>query len=374
MMGALGYLLQKEFRLIFRDPTILRMIIVMPIIQLIVIPFAADYEVKNINFYAIDHDHSTYSQRLIQKMEASTYFNMVNYSTNVKDALEMVNRSEADVILTIPSGFEKDIVDGSHGKIFLEADAVNGIKAGLGISYASQIINRFNQEVRSEWMPVIPKGMVPIIQVETSSWYNPHNNYHWFMVPGILAILVTMVGSFLSALNIVSEKEGGTIEQLNVTPIKKGHFILGKLIPFWILGLVSVTIGMVVGVIVYGLWPMGSVLSILFFAAIYLLAVLGIGLLVSTIVESQQQATLIAFFMMMVFILMGGLYTPVESMPEWAQWIARFNPPTYFIRDIRSIYLVGSSIWDLRVDLLITLGFAIFFNFLAVMNYRKTVS
>ncbi|MCB0688882.1 MAG: ABC transporter permease, partial [Saprospiraceae bacterium] len=301
--------------MIFRNPTILRMIIAMPVVQLIVIPFAADYEVKNINFSVVDADQSMYSQRLIQKLDASDYFSLVDCSLDEKAILQQVDRSETDLMITIPSGFEKDLVSGQHGKIFLEADAVNGIKAGLGTAYAAQIINQFNQEIREEWIPVMPRGAIPVIQIQTASWYNPLYNYHWFMVPGILAILVTMVGSFLSALNIVSEKEGGTIEQLNVTPIKKGQFILGKLIPFWILGLVSVTISMVVGVVIYGLWPAGSILSVLFYAAIYLLAVLGIGLLISTLVESQQQATLIAFFIMLMFILMGGLYTPIESMP-----------------------------------------------------------
>jgi ABC-2 type transport system permease protein len=372
-MRTLGYLLQKEFRLIFRNPAILRMIIVMPIIQLIVIPFAADYEVRNIHFSVVDDDHSMYSQRLIQKMDASAYFQLVANHANQQEAQDMVGHGNTDLILTIPAGFEKEIVTGENGSLFLAADAVNGMKAGLAINYAQRIINDFNQEIRSEWIPVLPRGTLPRIEVRSRAWYNPHSNYHWFMVPGILAILVTMVGSFLTALNIVSEKEGGTIEQLNVTPMSKLSFILGKLIPFWVLGLVTIALGILVGWIIYGLWPIGAVLSIMAFAAIYLLAVLGIGLFISTIADSQQQATLISFFFMMTFILMGGLYTPVESMPEWAQWIAHFNPPTYFIRGIRSIYLMGSSLWDLRWDLLITLGFAAFFNGLAIWNYRKTV-
>jgi ABC-2 type transport system permease protein len=286
--------------------------------------------------------------------------------------MDAVGRGETDLILTIPAGFEKDVVSGDGGSLFLAADAVNGMKAGLGMNYAQQIISDFNREIRTEWIPVMPRGELPVIEVRSRSWYNPHSNYHNFMVPGILAILVTMVGSFLAALNIVAEKESGTIEQLNVTPVSKLAFILGKLLPFWILGLVTICIGMGVGWIVYGLWPLGSVIAILFFAAIYLLAVLGIGLFISTIADSQQQATLVAFFFMMVFILMGGLYTPVESMPEWAQWIARLNPPTYFVRGIRSVYLMGSTLWDLRWDLLITMGFAVFFNGLAVWNYRKT--
>ena len=150
------------------------------------------------------------------------------------------------------------------------------------------------------------------------------------MVPGIMAILITMVGSFLAALNIVAEKEIGTIEQLNVTPLKKHEFILGKPIPFWVLGLISITIGIVVAFLVFGIVPVGSFITIYVFSAVYLLGVLGIGLLVSTISDTQQQATLFAFFFMMIFILLGGLYTPIESMPEWAQWLTKINPPALF--------------------------------------------
>jgi ABC-2 type transport system permease protein len=320
----------------------------------------------------VDEDHSGYAQRLVQKMDASAYFRLVQVAENEDAAMACIGKGETDLILTIPGDFETEVISGDGGQLFLRADAVDGMKAGLAMAYANQIIRQFNEEIRHEWIPVLPRGELPRIQVRKLSWYNPQNNYHWFMVPGILAILVTMVGAFLTALNIVAEKEGGTIEQLNVTPITRSAFILGKLIPFWILGLVSISIGMVVGLVVYSLWPLGSVLAILSFAAIYLLAVLGIGLFVSTLVDNQQQATLIAFFFMMVFILMGGLYTPVESMPEWAQWVARCNPPTYFIKGIRAIYLTGASLWDLRWDILATFGFAIFFNTLAILNYRKT--
>jgi ABC-2 type transport system permease protein len=373
-MRSLYYLLQKEFRLIFRNPAILRLIIAMPIVQLILIPFAADYEVRNIRFAVVDNDHSTYARQLVQKIDASAYFQLTEISRNQEAALNLVGHGGTDMFVTIPAGFEKDIVSRDGGTIFLSADAVNGSKAGLGVSYAQQIIHDFNQDVRSEWIPVMPRGTLPRIEIRSAAWYNPHSNYRWFMVPGILAILVTMVGSFLTALNIVAEKENGTIEQLNVTPVSKIFFILGKLIPFWLLGLLSIMISMVVGLLIYNLWPLGSVLAILTYAGIYLLAVLGIGLLISTVADNQQQATLIAFFFLMIFILMGGLYTPVESMPDWAKWIAYCNPPMYFIRGIRSIYLTGSTLWDLRVDIIITLGFAVLFNALAVLNYRKAVS
>src|SRR5258706_294033 len=182
------------------------------------------------------------------------------------------------------------------------------------------------------------------VEVTSSNWFNPNMNYKIFMVPGILVILVTMVGSFLASLNIVREKEIGTIEQINVTPVKKYQFIIGKLIPFWLLGLVIMTIGFVIARVVYGIVPLGSFTTIYTFACVYLLAVLGLGLLISTYTTTQQQAMLLSFFLMMIFILLSGLYTSIDSMPEWAQWITRFNPVTYFIEVMRMVVLKGSSI------------------------------
>ena len=191
------------------------------------------------------------------------------------------------------------------------------------------------------------------------------------MVPGILVILMTMVGTNLTAINIVREKEIGTIEQINVTPIKKFHFILGKLIPFWLLGLLVLTIGLTIARLAYGIVPAGSFLTIYIFAAVYLLAVLGLGLLISTYSATQQQSTLLSFFLMMIFILLGGLYTSIDSMPEWAKWITRFNPVSYFIEVMRMVVLKGSKLADIRNHLFIVMGFAIFFNGWAILSYRK---
>ncbi len=192
------------------------------------------------------------------------------------------------------------------------------------------------------------------------------------MVPGILVVLVAMVGSFLASLNIVKEKEIGTIEQINVTPVKKYHFILGKLIPFWVLGLIILSIGLLISYVAYGIVPVGSLFTIYVFASAYLLAVLGLGLLVSTFCSTQQQAMLISFFMMMIFILLGGLYTPIESMPMWAQWITHLNPVSYFIDVMRLVILKGSNLADILPHLGIILIFALVLNSWAVINYRKT--
>jgi ABC-2 type transport system permease protein len=191
------------------------------------------------------------------------------------------------------------------------------------------------------------------------------------MVPGILVILVTMVGSFLAAMNIVKEKEIGTIEQINVTPVKKYQFILGKLIPFWVLGLLVLSIGLLIARLAYHIIPAGSLVTIYIFSAVYLLAILGLGLLVSTFTSSQQQAMLISFFMMMVFILLGGLYTSIESMPTWAQWITKVNPVAYFIEVMRMVVLKGSGLTDIRQHLIIMSAFAIILNAWAIFSYRK---
>ena len=191
------------------------------------------------------------------------------------------------------------------------------------------------------------------------------------MVPGILAILVTMIGGFLSALNIVKEKEVGTIEQINVTPIYKHNFILGKLIPFWVLGNVVFGIGLVVSWLIYGIVPQGNIALLFAFVAVYLLAVLGLGLLVSTICETQQQAMFIMFFFMMVFILMGGLFTSVDSMPDWAKVIVRFNPVSYLIDVMRMVILKGSDFEAVWRKMVIIAAFALVLNTLAIFNYRK---
>jgi ABC-2 type transport system permease protein len=245
------------------------------------------------------------------------------------------------------------------------------VKAGLGSAYLQSIIHDYNSEVRMQWIQFPRFSPEMNIDVASSNWFNPLMNYKFFMVPGILVLLLTMVGANLTAVNIVKEKEIGTIEQINVTPIKKYHFILGKLIPFWCLGLLVFSIGGMIAWLVYGIIPAGSFFTIYFFAAIYLLAVLGLGLLISTYANNQQQAMLISFFIMMIFVLLGGLYTSIDSMPYWAQIITKFNPVSYFIEVIRRVVLKGSGLADIKSQLFIIIGFAVVLNCWAVLSYRK---
>jgi ABC-2 type transport system permease protein len=370
-MRTLKFLLQKEFRQIFRDPAILRIIFVMPMIQLLILPWAADYEVKNIQLSVVDHDHSTYSQQLISKITSSGYFILQDYSTSYNSSLHDIEKDKADLVLEIPASFEKNLVKEDESTLFLAVNAINGVKANLGGAYLRSIIQDYNSEVRLKWIQFPRFSPETNIEVTSSNWFNPLMNYKFFMVPGILVILVTMVGSFLASLNIVKEKEIGTIEQINVTPVKKYQFILGKLIPFWVLGLLVLTVGLVISRIAYGITPAGSFFTIYVFAAVYLLAVLGLGLLISTWTSNQQQAMLISFFMMMIFILLSGLYTSIDGMPEWAKWITRFNPVSYFIEVMRMVVLKGSDLRDILPHILKVLAFALVLNTWAVISYRK---
>ena len=371
-MRTVRFLLQKEFKQIFRNKAILAIVIVMPIMQLLILPLAADYEVKNINLAVVDNDHSTYSQKLISKITASGYFKLTGYNASYRKALELIEDDKADLVLEIPGSFERNLIRENEQQVFVAVNAINGVKANLGGAYLSNIMRDFNAEIRLQLIPAQKSNPQPTIELTSSNWFNPLLNYRVFMVPGILAILVTMIGCFLSALNIVKEKEAGTIEQINVTPIKKHHFILGKLIPFWLLGNIVFTIGLLVSWLVYGIVPLGSLALLYGFVSIYLLAVLGLGLLVSTFCDTQQQAMFIMFFFMMIFILMGGLFTSIDSMPGWAQAATRFNPVSYLITVMRMIILKGSGLKDVLPHLGIITLFAVVLNFSAILNYKKT--
>ncbi|HTQ26776.1 MAG TPA: ABC transporter permease [Puia sp.] len=370
-MRTIRFLLQKEFRQIFRNRSILAVIMVMPVIQLLVLPLAADYEIKNINLAVVDHDHSPYSQRLINNISGSAYFKLVNYGASFRQAFRLIELDKADLVLEIPQGFERNLQRENKQELFIAVNAINGTKANLGGAYLNSIIQDFNSDIRVQLQDPGASVLAPEIEVTSSNWFNVFMNYHVFMVPGILAILVTLVGGFLSALNIVKEKEVGTIEQINVTPIRKYHFITGKLIPFWILGNVVLTLGLLVSRLVYGIVPVGNLLVLYAFVSVYLLAILGFGLLISTYCETQQQAMFVTFFFVMIFILMGGLFTPIESMPGWAKMVSRFNPVSYLIQTMRMVILKGSGLSDLAGNIGIVAIFAVVLNLWAVWNYRK---
>ncbi|WP_345083876.1 ABC transporter permease [Nemorincola caseinilytica] len=372
-MRTLSYLLKKEFRQIFRNTMILRMIIAMPLIQLLVMPLAADFEIKNINISIVDHDHSTYSTRLTNKIIASGYFKLNDYSNSFAQSFREFQKDNSDLILEIPTNFENDLIRRNASNLSIAVNAINGTKASVGSAYLTRIISSYNSDIRMSWLQSQRNAVSPTIEVTNLNWYNPFLNYPFYMVPGILVILVTMVASYMCALNIVKEKEVGTIEQINVTPIKKHIFILGKMIPFWIIGNIVFSIGLFgIARFVYHIVPIGSILLMYLFLSIYLITLLGIGLLISTYSSTQQQAMSLAFFCMMIFMLMSGLFTSIDSMPAWAQSIAKVNPVTYFIDVMRMVVLKGSGFTDILPQLIIISIMAMFFNAWAILNYKKT--
>ena len=372
-MRTLLILIRKEFLQIFRNKAILAIIFVMPVVQLLVLPLAASYEIKDVKVAIVDHDKSTYSRELIRKVTGSGYFKITDYGENYAKAYSDVETEKADLIIEIPNNFEKNLVKENKEKVLLAINAINGTKAGLSGSYLAQILQDFNQQIQVKMTPQVETAKKTSgLEIIPKFWFNEHYNYRLSLVPGILAFLVTLIGGYLTALNIVEEKEIGTIEQINVSPIKKSHFILGKLIPFWLLAMLAFTIGLFVTIFIYNIEMQGNLLLLYFFVAVYMIALLGMGLLVSVYSETQQQSMFVVFFFMMIFILMSGLFTPIESMTDWAKWIAYANPVTYGVDAIRLIMLKKSGFNDLLLHFgVITLMGAIFIVW-SVLRYRKT--
>lgn len=371
-MRTLKFLLQKEFRQIFRDKGLLPIIFIMPMIQLLIMPLAADFDVKDIRLAVVDHDHSSYTRQMLSKITASGYFEVAGYTTGYQEALHLIEQERADIIMEIPSQFESKLIREGTQPIYLAADAINGTKSGLGAAYLNSILADFNNDIRLQWVGPQPPGTQAVIEVTASNWFNPHLNYRFFMVPGILVLLVTMVGGFIAALNVVREKEIGTIEQINVTPIKKWEFIMGKMIPFWIIGMIDFTLGLLIAYFVYGIISVGSLLLLYGFLAVYLVALLGFGLLISTYSDNQLQAMFVAFFFIMIFMLMSGLFVSVDNMPGWARIIAQLTPVTHFVEVVRMIVLKGSRFSDIIGPFFIEVAFAVVLNGWAILNYKKT--
>lgn len=373
-MRTIKFIIQKEFIQIFRTRTMLGIIFAMPLIQLLILGYAASFEIKNINLCVVDNDHSMESRALISKIPSSGYFNITSVKNSRKEAVEMLDRGISDLIIEIPNNFQKDIFKNGKSIVYISADAINGMKAGLAMAYLRQMIMGYNSDIIAKQGYINVSSGSQTIDIVPSFWFNPFLDYKAYMVPGILVVLVTVIGGFLTAMNITREKEVGTIEQLNVTPIKKYQFIIGKMAPFFIIGLLELAIGLTLAKIIYNIPINGSLITFFVFGAIYLLIVLAMGLLVSSYTETQQQAMFIAWFFMLIFILMSGLFTSIESMPDWAQKLTWLNPIAWFVKVVRMILITGSSLADLINSFLAMLFFAIFFNFLAIKTYKKTIS
>jgi len=370
-MRKILFIMQKEFLQIRRNRTMLPIMFLMPVVQLIILVNAATFEMKHIRWYIVDKDMSTVSHDIISKFKASPFYDLRGSSFNISDAEESMKKGNADMVLVIPENFERDLRKENKENVQLLVNAINAASAGLINAYSVSILLDYNVEIVSKWANIPGGTKTQMITTKYSYWFNPELNYKNYMVPGILVMLVTIIGLFMAGMNIVKEKEIGTIEQINITPIKKYEFIIGKLLPFWIIALFELAFGLFLGKIIFDIPLVGNLFLLFLFAAIYLVVVMSLGLIVSTVNQTQQQAMFFTWFFMVIFILMSGLFTPVESMPDWAQKLNLINPIAYFIQVVRMVLLKGSGIADISRQLISITVYAVVALSFAVWRYRK---
>lgn len=358
----LKYLIRKEFIQIRHNPFLLRLIIIFPIVIMCVVPWVTTLEVKNVGISVVDNDHSTVSAQLTNRIVASPYFKFKGVYGTYAEALHGIEKSDIDIAMVIPPHYERNLVSGRQPQILIAANAVNGTKGSIGSAYLANIVYRQRAETTGTTAPS-PVATLPI--------FNPNKDYKVYMIPALLALLTVMFCGFIPALNIVSEKEKGTIEQINVTPVRKGTFILAKLIPYWFIALFVATVCLLLSWGVYGITPNGSVFSV--YVLIILLAFVfsGLGLIVSNYSDAMQQAMLVMWFLMVCLMLLSGLFTPIASMPNWARHLTFVNPLRYFIDAIRTVFVRGGSLSSIVPQLIVLIAFAAAINVWAVQNYKK---
>lgn len=358
-------LLRKEVVLMRRNPVIPKIIILMPIMVMMVIPLVANLDIRNVNVVAVDNDHTQLSRRILMDADASKEITLKTVCNTHSQAMKYIEDGSADVVLTIPAGFSRDMLTGSS-KVDIEANGVNASKGMLGAKYVSQSV----AGTLTHWKE--DRGM-PVHRPElcVTDYFNPTLNFKNYMIPALMVVLLIIICGFIPTLNLVSEKEQGTIEAINVTPVGRVTFVLSKLLPFWIIGVIVVTVGIIIGWLVYGLVPAGDLTLIYLAAVLFSLVMSGLGVTIANRSSTMLQSIFVMFAFIMIFQLMSGLFTPIGSMPGWAQTITYAIPPRYFIEIMRSVYLKGSSFTDLSGQFLILTAFAVVFLMLASLTYRK---
>jgi ABC-2 type transport system permease protein len=366
---------------VVRDRATLAQVIMVPVVQLLVLSNAATFTIRETPAYVVDLDHTPTSRGLLTRLTASGHFRITGASGSTDLGNDALLRDNASLVMVIPKDFEKSLVRDGNAEVLLSVNAEKGSSAGIIQSYASDIMADYSRELGAELRPGISTVVAPdragpltgVARIEgrVRSWYNPTLNYKHYMVPGILVALITLISTLLSAQNIAREKEIGTLEQLNVTPITKGQFITAKLLPFWVLAMLDLGIGLFIAWSVFGVPMRGSLLLLFAVAGIYLVVTLGVGLLISGRVETQQQAMFVTFFIMMIYLLMSGLFTPVDSMPHWVQVAAEFNPVKHFVSISRAILIKGAGLAEVARPLVILVVFAVGTFWLAVGQYTK---
>lgn len=360
-MNTLKYLVQKEFIQIRRNAFLPRLIFLFPIMMMCVMPWVMNMEIKNISVVVVDNDRSTLSSQLTHRIEASQYFIFAGQKASYSDAIADIENSKADLILEIPQNYERDYVTGKNPQVLIAANAVNGTKGSMGGSYMSQIVTSH----------ISPSMDALLSEVSTLYLYNKHLNYKLFMIPSLMAILVMLMCGFLPALNIVSEKEKGTIEAINVTPVSKWAFILAKLIPYWIMALIVMTVCFIISWAMYGITSEGNLLLVYLLAILLAFIFSGFGLVISNYNNTMQQSIFVMWFFVVCMLLLSGLFTPVRSMPHWAYLTTYVNPMHYFIDAIRTVFVRGGDFSNIAHQVGALSIFAVIMSGWAAMSYRK---
>lgn len=355
-MRKLMFLLRKEFKQFIRNPFLPKMVVMFPLLVMLVIPWVMTMDVHHINVSVVDNDHSSFSRRFISKVSASDYFTLKSINDHYDASLAELEEGGVDVIVEIGDG----------GTVNISSNGVNAIKGSFGMQYLSKVVSETASELSSE--SGRPSVQIPI---QIQNRYNPTLNYRYYMIPAVMIMLLIMLCGFLPALNLVGEKEIGTIEQINVTPVGKFTFTLAKLIPYWIIGILVLSLAMLIADLLYGLTPAGSLWAIYFAAVLFVLSMSGLGVIVANYSNTMLQTMMLMFFVVMVFVMMSGILTPVDSMPHWAQVVTWFLPPKYLVDIMRAVYLKGSTIPDLWTSYAAIALSAVIFDGWAAISYKK---
>ena len=365
-MGCLKYLLRKEFIQFRRNTFLPRLVFVFPIAVMLIVPLIANMDVQGVDIALVDADHSAVSSRMLSHLDASPYFKVRSVTSDYNSAWRLMEEGRADIIVSIPEGFEHGMYSDDPKKIKVDANAVNSTKSGLGSQYVMlTIVSALSETAAEAGLTVSPDP------INVRYYYNETLDYRFYMIPAFMIILVLMVCCFIPALNMVLEKENGTIEQINVTPVSKLEFTLGKLIPYWLIGLLVLSEGILTAGFVYGLWPEGNILAIYLSALLFAFAMSGFAIIIANGSDTMQQSIFVLFFFVMLFMLMSGLLTPLGSMPQWARSITVVFPPRYFVEILRAVYLKGTTVAELGPDYLALAAFAIVFGLIAALTYKK---
>ncbi len=372
-MNKIWYLVIKELRQVMRDANMLRVIFVVPLIQLVVLGYAITTDIKNLDILICDFDGSSTSRELIERFSHNEYLTVRGAPCKPNAVEPHLFRGEAVVALVIPMDFERDLVNNAKPEIQILIDGQNSNTGAVALGYCNRILLEFMQDVLEKRLIRTPAfaRSIQFIQPVSRVWYNPELKSVYYMIPGIISILLTIITMLLTSLSIVKEKEIGTLAQLMVTPLTSAQVIAGKTIPFALLGLLEMAIAMTFGVLWFKVPIVGSIPLLAMLSATYILTSLGLGIFISTLVDTQQQALFMSWFFLVTFILLSGFFYPIENMPGWVQVITYGNPLRYFIEILRELFLKGAGLSVLWGELFSLLGMGAGIFILATLRFHK---